>query len=271
MMATGDAINALENILRDLIERVLRERHGERWPEHLGVTAERKAEWERRRDEERKKRTAGVIDQRLLYYADFTDLFGIIKKNWDPDFRGCFGDQMELRVYLEKLADLRNPDAHSRSLLEVEERLIEGMTGELRQKITLYLSRGGGGPEPERFARIEEVVDSFGRRVTGVASGQGHRAADVTLRPGDRVVFRGQAWDPDGTSVTWRLYFGAARRFVELPGNAFEYEWAVSEADIAQDGFVSFALVSERPFVRLQQHMADDNANMYYKVLPRDG
>jgi Swt1-like HEPN len=160
-MALDDSINALENSLRDLIERVLRKRYGEPWAEHMGITPERRAHWVGRREEERKKRTAGVIDERLLYYADFTDLFAIIKKNWDPDFRACFGDQTELRVYLEKLADLRNPDAHSRSLLEVEERLVEGMTGELRQKITIFLSKGGGGPEPERFARIEEVVDSF--------------------------------------------------------------------------------------------------------------
>ena len=267
-MALDDSINALENSLRDLIERVLHKRYGEPWAEHLGITPERRAHWEGRREEERKKRTAGVIDERLLYYADFTDLFAIIKKNWDPDFRACFGDQTELRVYLEKLADLRNPDAHSRSLLEVEERLVEGMTGELRQKITIFLSKGGGGPEPERFARIEEVVDSFGSRVTGAASGEGSLSPDLTLRAGDRVVFRGQAWDPEGSPLAWRLFFGVSHARVDLPGHAFEYEWSITEADIAQDGYVTFALVSERPFVRFQQHSADDYANLFYTVLP---
>lgn len=125
-MAAAESINALENILRDLIERVLQDRHGDKWLDHLGVTGERRAGWEDRREVERKKRTAGSIDERLLYYADFTDLFPIIKKKWDPDFRECFGDQAELKTYLEKLADLRNPDAHSRSLLEVEEQLVAG-------------------------------------------------------------------------------------------------------------------------------------------------
>jgi hypothetical protein len=269
-MALDDSINALENILRDLIERVLRQRYGEEWSDHLGIPAIRRAEWERRREVERKKRTAGVIDERLLYYADFPDLFTMIKQNWEPEFRACFGDQTELRVYLEKLAGLRNPDAHSRSFLKVEERLIEGMTGELRQKITIFLSKGGGGPEPERFARIEEVVDSFGNRVTGRASGGGFCRADLILRPGEHVVFRGRAWDPEGSALTWRLFFGAAGRHVELHGEAFEYEWSISEADIAQDGYVTFSLVSGRAFVRFQQYSADDTLNIFYTVLPAD-
>jgi len=267
-MALDNSINALENSLRDLIERVLGERYGEQWADHLGITPERRAEWERRRDEERKKRTAGVIDERLLYYADFTDLFAIIKKNWDPDFLACFGDQTELRVYMEKLADLRNPDAHSRSLLEVEEHLIAGMTGELRQKITIFLSKGGGGPEPEQFARIEEVVDSFGNRVTGAVSGEKLYSAGLILRPGDRLVFRGQAWDPEESPLRWRLFFAAARGSLELSGHAFEHEWPITEADIGEDSYVSFSLVSERPFVRLGQHQADDIATLMYRVLP---
>ncbi len=268
-MDRENPINALENTLRDLVEDVLRRRHGEGWAEHLGVTDARKTTWEQRRDEERKKRTAGMIDERLLYYADFTDLFTIIKKNWDPEFAECFGDQTELRVYMDKLRDLRNPEAHSRSLLEVEEQLVLGMCGELRQKITIFLSSGKGGPEPEHFARIEQVVDSYGNRVTGEASGLGFHRPGLIMRPGDRLVFRGHGWDPKGSPLTWRLYFAAASQFQSLQGPEFEFAWTVSDADIGENSYVSFGLISERPYVRLSQHGADDTATLFYTVLPR--
>lgn len=267
-MDTGHSINALENALRDLIERVLKHRHGPQWIEHLGVTAERRAGWEARREVERKTRTAASIDERLLYYADFTDLLTIIKANWDPDFRACFGKRAELETYLTKLAYLRNPDAHSRSLLHVEEQLVEGITGELRQKITIFLSDGHGGPEPEHFARIEQIVDSFGHRVTGVVSGEYSHGPELVLRPGDRVVFRGDAWDPQGAPLTWKLFFMAAKRSEEHVGSRIAVDWMISDADISEQSSVSFSLVSARPYVRLPGHSADDTAAFAYKVLP---
>jgi hypothetical protein len=268
-MTSDDSINVLENSLRDLIEQLLRNEHGAGWTDHLGVTTERLAQWEERREVERKSRTAGVIEERILYYSDFTDLYVMIKKNWDL-FKPCFGDQTELRVYMEKLADFRNPDAHSRSLLPVEQQLVEGMTGELRQKITLFLSKGGGGPEPEHFARIEEVTDSFGNRSTGLASGGGVLYTGLILRPGDTVVFRAQAWDPQGLPLTWDLFFGASQTMVTLAGAAVEHEWAVTEADIGtENNFVRFALKSSRPYSRFSSPADDDACNFMLKVLPR--
>jgi len=266
-MAPEDSINVLENSLRDLIEQVLRKRHGEAWMNNLGVTSDRQAGWERRRDDERKQRTAGAIEERILYYADFSDLFPIIKKNWDPDFKSCFGDQNELRVYMDKLADFRNPDAHSRQLLPVEQQLVGGMTGELRQKITLFLSKGGGGPEREHFARIEEVSDSFGNRGTGQASGGGNTSTNLTLRPGDVVVFRGHAWDPEDSPLHWSLFFAATSTFVKIDGNAIEYTWAISEDDISDQSYVSFTIESERKYRR--RRVGDDDLNFFYQILPR--
>lgn len=69
--------------------------------------------WEERREEERKRRSGAVIEERILWYSDFTDLWKILKKNWGL-FKPCFGDAKRLEVYLDRLAALRNPGAHSR-------------------------------------------------------------------------------------------------------------------------------------------------------------
>src|SRR5690349_18163525 len=85
-----DSISILENGLRDLVGKVLRNRHRDAWEDHLGVTPERLERWRDRREVEGRRRTGAAIEQRLLYYADFPDLLDIIRKNWDPDFKLCF-------------------------------------------------------------------------------------------------------------------------------------------------------------------------------------
>ena len=144
-----------------------------------------------------------------------------------------------------------------------------GMSGELRQKVTIFLSEGGGGPEPEYFARIEEVVDSFGNRITGGAAGAGELHPTLVLRPGDRVLFRGQAWDPQGSTLRWQVLWVPSRRTEEYAGNTVEVEWTISEADIGESSIVSFSIVPSRQYFRRPVQGCDDRALLVYTVLPR--
>jgi hypothetical protein len=207
-MAIQDEISRVENALRSVIESVMKVRHGDQWsePALLGVTAERKERWEERRVEAEKHATGAVAESRLLYYSDFPDLGTIVFKNWDL-FKPCFGDKKETEVYLDRLNELRNPTAHSRPVLPHEDSLAAGMSRELRQKITVFRNSGAGGPEPEHFARIEEVTDSCGYRAGGRASGEQiiDTREEMTLRPGDVIEFQGSAVDPHGRPMRWRV------------------------------------------------------------------
>ena len=267
MVDRDSSIQDAENVLRDLIQILMSSRHGDSWVEHLGATSERVAQWKERRDTERRRRSGAVIDEHIFWYSDFSDLWTIIKKNWDL-FKPCFGDLKRVEVYLDRLGALRNPGAHSRALLPFERSLVEGMTGELRQQVTLFISSGAGGPESEHFPRIEVVRDSFGHHAMGKQGEFVFVHPDITLRPGDEVVFSGSAWDPDGRSLTWAIKLHAARHHLAtIRGEAFEYTWQVSESDIAQQGFVSFLVSSDRSYHRLDGH--DDEVNLVYRILPR--
>lgn len=92
--------------------------------------------------------------------------------------------------------------------------------------------------------------------------------APLVLRPGDRVTFRCQAWDPQGSPLTWKLFFVSAKRQEEYAGNKVEVEWAISEGDIAEASIVSFVLVPVRPYFRMPAKGGDDQALLVYKVLP---
>jgi hypothetical protein len=260
----GDAITSVENSMRDLISRTMEQAHGTSWLDYLGVTPERIESWRQRREEEPKRRPGGAVDDRLMYYSDFRDLASIVKKNWEH-FRGCFGDKRRFEVYTDRLLAFRNPDAHSRALLPFEEHLAVGMAGELRQEITLFLSSGAGAPEPEYFARIEEVRDSYGLRAVGHATGPiGSYTSEVVLRPGDRVTFHGRAWDPHGGALTWRIRANGDK--AELEGPSFEWEWTVKESDIGEGTAIWFVVASDRPYSRFDRE--DDLLQIRYRVLP---
>lgn len=81
-VAPSDAINAVEVVLRDLIEQVLSEEFGEAWIEQCG-TPEKIEKWRERKLEEAKRRDGTTTEERVLSYSDFTDLARAIKKHWE--------------------------------------------------------------------------------------------------------------------------------------------------------------------------------------------
>ena len=70
-----------ENALRDFISEVLKAAHGEIWVLQCGLPQERIVKWRERKQVEEKRQTGGVVEERLIYYADFFDIQNIIKKN----------------------------------------------------------------------------------------------------------------------------------------------------------------------------------------------
>lgn len=194
-MAPSDAISAVETVLRDLIEQVLSDEFGEEWIEQCGTPAKIE-KWRERQVEETKTRDGTTTEERLLSYSDFTDLARVIKKHWEL-FKPCLGDRKTFDVYMDRLEEFRNPKMHSRALVPFEGALVEGMTGEIRNKVTIF--RSGLDPEDRHFPRIEYVRDSFGHAPTG-GSPMDTLLTGLTLYPGDEVSVECSGWDPqDGT------------------------------------------------------------------------
>ncbi len=200
MSSADENLHLVEVTLRDLISDLVPN------VENLGMTEGRLASWADRREEERKRRVGTVIDEHLLSYADFTDLETIISRNW-ADFKDCFGDLTRLKTYLHRLGALRNPGAHSRALLPFEQALIAGMTGEIRQQVTVFRSEGMGTSEPEHFPRITEVRDPFGNRTAGLTKPTAPPMVNtgLVLRPGDALVLTGSGWDPHDGPLVWHV------------------------------------------------------------------
>ena len=155
-MDVSQALRDAENSLRDFIAIVLSSSLGPNWVENCGVSPARIVEWNNRKTTEEKTQTTGVVEERLIYYADFYDLKTILFKRWEQDFKIVFGKRKELEVWLETLEDLRNPDAHRRELLPHQKHLAIGICGEIRTRIIRYRSKME--TSEDYFPRIEMPV-----------------------------------------------------------------------------------------------------------------
>ena len=258
-MEPAEAINNLEVVLRDLIAKVLSDEFGAEWIARCG-TPERIQKWQERRDEEAKKRNGTVVEQRLIYFADFTDLAPIIKKHW-PLFKPCLGDRKTFEAYMGRLEDFRNAPMHSRALVDFEQRLVQGMTGEIRNKVTLFQKEVSAADR--HFPRIEFVRDSFGR----VAS-EGIVPPDITVHPGDEVIFECSGWDPEDRPLKWAWTVLGTQSSAEHEGATCRITWRVTEEHIGEGTFIEIRLMSDRVWHRTAAGH-DGNVLFRYGVLPR--
>jgi hypothetical protein len=199
-MTVSEALAAAENAIRDLVASVLAEKLGPTWVDECGVSKERLKQWGERKNVEVARQKFGVVDERLIYYADFYDLEPILKKHWSH-FSDALGDQKTLLVFLAELGRLRDPDAHRRTLLPHQEALAIGISGEIRARIVRYRSKKD--TMDDCFPRIEAVRDSLGN----IWSPGGGNAVntELTLRPGDVVDFVVTATDPQAQPLSYGL------------------------------------------------------------------
>src|SRR5580704_16062292 len=115
-----------ENALRDFISSMLSEKLGADWVDNCGPSPDRIENWRKRKATEEKRQESGVVEERLLYYADFYDLETILKKHW-THFSDVLGDWKTMDVFLKELGRLRDPDAHRRELLPHQKHLVLGI------------------------------------------------------------------------------------------------------------------------------------------------
>lgn len=262
-MPPKDAINALEVVLRDLITETLAEALGAEWIDQCG-TPERIQKWRNAQAEDAKRRDGVVPEDRLIYYSDFPDLRGIIDKYW-PHFKACFGDKKAFDVYMERLEEFRNPEMHSRELVPFEQSLVDGMTGELRNKVTLY--RGSKDVNLDRhFARVEHIRDSFGHSVS-TDEPLGMTLTDLVLRPGDEVLFDCVAWDPESRPGKWKAII-VNTIVAEATGLSARLRWVVRDEDIGLSCSIRIEFTADRSQHRFGQY--DGLLYFSYNVLPLD-
>ena len=251
-----------ENALRDHIAVVLSKQLGDGWVEQCGVSEDRLERWRQRKEFESKRQEAGVVDERLIYYADFFDLRTILKKHW-THFAESLGDWKTMEVYLTELERLRDPDAHRRELLPHQKHLILGIGGEIRTRLVRHRSKQD--TLEDYFPRFESARDSLGNIWTPATPGIVNTIlTEQILRPGDRIDYVVTATDPLGESLEFAIAIGPTWQPEWVSNNSFSV--TVEEKHIGRYFGVSLFARSKRKHHASRDH--DAKVEFSYTVLP---
>lgn len=261
-MDITQALKDTENSLRDFIGLGLRKNFGHDWIERSGVSPDRIKVWRERKNTESRRQGAGVVEERLLYYADFYDIRTILQKNWGrmKELPDALGEWKTIEVWLNELEKLRDPDAHRRELLPHQKSLAVGIAGEIRIRLIRYRSKLE--TVEGYFPKIESARDCLGNIWTQEAGGGGDTG--MCLRVGDRIDYVVTAIDP----------YGEALDYCVLPPNRPRswqdrntLSWEVGDDQVGK-GIVVFLYIVSRRKHHAREYW-DDGVAFVYDVLPQ--
>lgn len=188
------ALEDIENFLRKNIMYILKNKYGNDWEKHLGVSSERLAKWEERAEEEKKRLNGNVIENRKIFYSDFFDLKTIIINNWEI-FNNCFENKKILEYQLSQLESFRNPNAHNRDLLDYQKHLLIGYIGEIKLGIMKY--RGNIEKQSTFFPEYDSL------NINGIKYTNVMISLKQIYRPGDQIDIAAYVTAPN----TQKLYY----------------------------------------------------------------
>lgn len=260
-MDVTQALKDTENSLRDFITTILNKHIGDDWIEKCGVSNQRIEVWKERKRVEERRQESGVVEERLIYYADFYDLKNILRKHWSPAFSPAFGDLRTMEVWLTEMEKLRDPDAHRRELLPHQKHLALGIAGEIRTRIVRYRSKME--TSEDYFPRIESARDSLGNIWT-----YGHTSSNKSLyrlRPGDFIEFVVTASDPLGSDLQYAFTVTEHHHNPNWQDDNTLF-LTIESSHVRKEFSVMLWLRSLREFHALSNY--DDSVTFTYEVLP---
>lgn len=253
LMTPAEALATCEQALRSLITTVLTKKLGQDWISQV-LPATKLERIRETRDVEigrRTRRGVATAPTSELAYTQFYEIPKLIRQHWD-DFQPALGDRSETLGLLSRFEALRNSVAHSRELLPFEEDLLSGIAGEIRNKVTIYMSSQDSAGD--YFARIDSVTDSFGNCIDGFpkdpTGARVMRWTGLVLRPGDTVTFRCRGTDPQGRELAWWIQIQGHTEFSRCSGRDAELTWHVTADDVAARVLAAIYMASTGPFHR---------------------
>lgn len=260
----ADAVRIAETDLRLLVRSVLEKKHGEQWLVESGISKERLEKIPSRIVEEGKRRKSVVTSRDELDYLEVADLATIIHKNW-AEFKPILGDKKTIDTYLSKLIAYRTPTAHSRPLMPHEAQLLAGISGEIRNLVTIY--RSTQDDAGEYYPRIESIVDAHGKNLVGsIRTAIGSLiVTELWITVGTKLAFTCAARDPQGRTLHWKLS-SRLRVLDSASGEIVTLSASVTDEDVADYAAFEIEMTSEGKYHR--HRTFDETATFTYGVKP---
>jgi hypothetical protein len=272
-LTPGEAIEACETALRQLLQLVVPPLVGEDWLAQQ-LTPEKLAQLEERRKEEGKKRVLrGVAStpQSLLAYADLFTLRTLTEKNWQH-LAPALGKKSETGALLKRLDDLRNAIAHNRPLVPFERDLAAGIAGEIRNRVTIFMSTND--PAGDIYPRIEFAQDNFGNSIDPIglesAGMGGNSRTGQVVYERDVLTFTLRGSDPQNRDLEWQIHSNRTEpAVITSDGGTATLRLELSAIHVTEELVVGvFMKATGTPYHRSGTN--DHRVFWYYKCRPRE-
>ena len=242
--------------MRNFIDSVLSDAYGEDWfDDRSHFTDEKIKKIRGRQKSEQKLEGITFPEDRVIYYSDFRDLKDIVENNWN-EFEPAFKDLDRFLIFWQALANLRNPDAHHRELLPHQIKLVEGISGEIRNLIVRYKNMKESINPDDYFPVIETIRDNYGQTYDSEGI-----SGKITLDHGDSLTIVVNASDPEEEDILYR--FSGMDNISDkwTQNNVLE-----TTADDAGNIYLRVSIKSKRDYHR--EGIFDDTALLSYFVTP---
>jgi hypothetical protein len=132
-----DSIERIERMLRSVVDRLMSEEYGQDWLDSKSNDLQLDLDKIKENIQQDKSRLSPFsIPESLISYLDFSELIKIIFKE-KALFESVFDNIERIEVYLKRVNDLRNTKKHHRELQYYHLNLLEGIAGEIEEKLTL--------------------------------------------------------------------------------------------------------------------------------------
>ena len=246
-----------EMILKDFISMIVQESLGPNWIRESGLSDLRLRELELIRAKYQEDSNAMTSEGRLLNYCNFIDLSKIIDAQWNNHFEIAFGYVNSIKTYLTTLQKFNNPDAFNRPLMSFEKHLILGVTGTIRNNISVYRSWKEVGKEG--FPLIESVQDNFSNLWT--MGSPKKLKTQLSLTEGDILEFAVIASDPKDEFLEYRIFPNKWQT-----GNILQHQ--LNRDDVGKDNTIKIGIRSTRNYHAYPAGY-DDRVTFEYTVLPK--
>jgi hypothetical protein len=264
-----EAIRAAEDAMRHIIRLVL----GETWSNALNSSERYRLR--RKLEAEERTREGVIVPVDLLAYTDTSHLTKIILSEW-PAFLAVFKNETRTRVAFEALTSYRNASQHNRPLVPFERDLLSGISGQIRNFVTLYLN--DISETRQHYPVIEFAMDSLGN--PGLSGDDWISATSMAeLEVGSVLTFDARGWDPRDRQLEWMLFVNKSYGITPYDeplistavGNDVSLSVTITDEMVALELYVSIVLANEsryhaRQGIAMVPH--DDRREWLYRVNP---
>lgn len=230
---------------------------------------------EKARRTERNKKEGVQASEDLLDYLELHKLVSLIQNNWSK-FEPVFGDEQQTKVLLSLVCKFRNSVAHSRDLVKFEQNLVRGVSGMLRNQVSMF--RTSSENAARYYPVIESLVDSFGRPgSSGFNWREGGSRQRIDIGCSFSVIGRASA--ARGKEIRWYAVwtdnglgagdFPGEKWDLVAAGEEVQFNVEVDERAIGEEKELLIAIAADSKYHRSTSGW-DDLRTFYFSVSPPD-